>query len=106
MNNNKYDTLSEAVERLKLKGYRSQFSVNKDQLLHDEKSDENFRAEEVSLREFHRFEGMTNPGDSSIIYALETQSGVKGTLIDAYGVDNSMDTAEFIKKIEESRATT
>jgi hypothetical protein len=45
-----------------------------------------FRAEEVMISEYHRFEGVSDPGDMSILYAIETSSGVRGTLADAFGV--------------------
>jgi len=42
--------------------------------------------EEISVVNFYRFEGVSNPDDMSIIYALETIDGRKGVLIDAYGL--------------------
>ncbi|HYB42610.1 MAG TPA: hypothetical protein VEL75_12605 [Candidatus Methylomirabilis sp.] len=38
------------------------------------------------IREFHRFEGISDPDDMAIVYAVESRSGVKGTLADAFGV--------------------
>ena len=97
--NNQYSTLSEAIEALKKKGYTTNFRVNENGLL-EENREKTFDASEVKLNEFHRFEGMTDPGDSTILYALETSSGFKGTLVDSYGADASELTTEFMKKIK------
>jgi len=35
--------------------------------------------------DYHRFEGTSDPDDTSVIYALETNDGTLGTLVDAYG---------------------
>lgn len=97
--NNQYSTLAEAIEELKKRGYNANFSVNKNGMLEAAKG-QTFHAAEVKLAEFHRFEGMTDPGDSTILYALETQSGLKGTLADSYGADASEITSAFMKKVK------
>jgi hypothetical protein len=33
-----------------------------------------------------RFEGISDPDDMAIVYALEARSGIRGTLVDAFGV--------------------
>jgi hypothetical protein len=49
---------------------------------------------------FFRFEGQTDPADSSIMYVIETKDGAKGTLVDGYGLSADTDTSEFILKVE------
>ncbi|MGC9355821.1 MAG: hypothetical protein ACP5D9_18385 [Mariniphaga sp.] len=97
--NNQYSTLTEAIEELKKRGYSANFRVNENGLLEAAKG-QTFGAPDVKLTEFHRFEGMTDPGDSTILYALETSSGLKGTLADSYGAEASELTTEFMKKIK------
>ena len=41
---------------------------------------------DLFVREVHRIEGMSDPSDNCIIYALETPKGVKGFLVNAYGI--------------------
>jgi hypothetical protein len=98
--NNQYSTLSVAIEELKKRGYTTNFRVNDNGLL-EENREKSFDASEVKLKEFHRFEGMTNPGDSSIVYVVETSSGLKGTIVDSFGADGSELTSEFMKKVEQ-----
>ncbi len=39
------------------------------------------------IREVHRFEGVSDPDDMEILYAIESVRGVRGTLADAFGVN-------------------
>jgi hypothetical protein len=55
-----------------------------------------FAADEVVVSEFHRFEGVSDPDDMSIVYAIETRDGVRGTLTDAFGVYSDPDVGAFI----------
>ena len=45
-----------------------------------------FRPDELTIRGYQRFEGVSDPDDMSIVYAIETADGIKGTLVDAFGV--------------------
>jgi len=98
--NNQYNTMVEAVEELKKRGFSQNMSVNEDGklALTDGKT---FPAEEVTLVEYHRFEGETNPSDSSIVYAVETTSGTKGTVVDSYGAEGSETTSNFMNKAKQ-----
>ena len=42
---------------------------------------------------------MTDPGDNTILYLIETKGGVKGLLVDAYGADQSVVSSEMIQKL-------
>lgn len=42
---------------------------------------------------FYRFEGMTDPGDEEIVFALELIDGRKGTLLSSYGPHADVDLA-------------
>ena len=62
-------------------------------------SGETFRATEVVIAEYHRFEGVSDPGDMSIVYAIETRSGIRGTLVDAFGVYADRRVGAFVKEV-------
>ena len=55
-----------------------------------------FGADELVVSEFHRFEGVSDPDDMSIVYAIESRDGVRGTLTDAFGVYSDPDVGAFI----------
>ena len=56
---------------------------------------------EVTIVNFYRFEGDSDPEENSILYAIETSKGEKGTLTDAYGVYSDPCVSDFIKQVEE-----
>lgn len=102
MTNNSYNTLAEATQQLQKRGYTENFTIGRPGELRSQDG-KAFKESDVTLDEFHRFEGMTNPSDSSIIYALSTKSGVKGTVIDAYGADGSEDLSEFLNAVKQNQ---
>ena len=58
-----------------------------------------FPVEEVAISEYHRFEGVSDPGDMAILYAIETRSGLRGTLADAFGVYADPAVGAFMKEV-------
>ena len=60
-----------------------------------------FSPEQVRIINFYRFEGESDPSDNAILYVVETSTGEKGTLTDAYGVYTDLKVSEFVKQIEE-----
>ena len=58
-----------------------------------------FRASQVTITAYHRFEGVSDPDDMSIVYALETVSGIRGTLADAFGVYADPLVGAFVRDV-------
>lgn len=96
--NNQYQTLSEATSALEKRGYEMSFVLKEDRI-HCEQDGSNFNPSSFHIDEYHRFEGMTNPGDMSVIYAISTDDGRKGVLIDAYGTYSDPLTSEMLEKM-------
>ncbi len=80
-----YATLAGAVEELAHRGFKEGFRVVDDRL-QALGTGELLRPEDLLIREYHRFEGISDPDDMAIVYALESKGGVRGTVTDAYGV--------------------
>ena len=80
-----FTTLSETITALVTKGYSYDFNLHPD-WIECAPLNVKFKPEEFHVDEVHRFEGMTNPDDSSVLYAISSTSGIKGLLVDAYGV--------------------
>ncbi len=95
-----YDTLSQATTALKKQGYKIDFDF-KEGKLQDVNSKEEYESSKFHIVKLFRFEGMTNPSDMSIVYAISTADGEKnkGLLIDAYGTYSDDDSAEALKKM-------
>ena len=58
-----------------------------------------FGAEDLTIREFHRFEGVSDPDDMSIVYAIESRDGTRGTLVDAFGVYSNPAVSRVLERV-------
>lgn len=90
----------ERIEKLKKEGFTKDFVV-RDGYLTYEGSPVGYKPETVKITSHYRFEGISDPSDNSIIYAIETHDGTKGVLTDAYGVYADEKTNKFIRQVEE-----
>jgi hypothetical protein len=93
-----YTTLSEAVNDLKKRGYREDFNLQP-HCLECTTHNVQWEPENFVVDEYHRFEGMSNPDDNSIVFAISSTDGVKGTLVDAYGMYSENLTEPMIKRL-------
>lgn len=92
-------TLATVITKLTRKGYETQFKVMPEGLM-SLSTDRVFEPHQVKIKHFYRFEGESNPADNSILYAIETNSGEMGTLVDGYGVSSDHEIDNFIKQVE------
>ena len=95
------DTLSNRIDYLKNKGYTEDFKItgNAMQTADGRRS---FAPETIKITEHFRFEGESDPADESVLYAIETNDGIKGILIDSFGTYADGEQDGFIKKIREN----
>ncbi|SFZ94828.1 hypothetical protein SAMN05428642_105118 [Flaviramulus basaltis] len=82
---NNYDTLSEAINDLQANGYTYDFNL-KPKCLECASLKLELNPEDFEVDETFRFEGMSSTDDNSILYAISSKNGIKGLLVDAYGV--------------------
>ena len=87
------------MKKLEQHGYSEQFKVQKDRLV-SLTSGKKYKSGDVKAVNFYRFEGISDPDDMSILYAIETCDGAMGTLTDAYGRYSDEDTGSFMKQVE------
>ncbi len=99
MNDQTYDTLVEAIEGLKSKGYTYDFNLKSNRIECVNPYSE-YLPDAFVIDQVYRFEGMTNPDDSSVLYALSTSDGKKGLMVDAYGAYAEALDQEMIKKLK------
>ncbi len=93
-------TLASCSNKLVADGFTDNFKVSGDGLLSPEK-EKVYKPEEITIVNFYRFEGASDPADNSILYAIQTNDGVKGTLADSYGPTADPEIGKFIKQVEE-----
>lgn len=79
-------------------GYRTQFKATAIGLL-SLSSLNMFKANEIKVKHFYRYEGESDPSDSSILYAIETKDGEKGTLIDGYGIASDTLVTDYMANV-------
>ena len=87
------------MDSLDSEGFTEHFAVRGDRLVGFE-SRMRFAPNQVVIRRIERFEGISDPDDMSIMYAIESLSGVRGTLTDAFGVYSSPVVSDFVDKVE------
>ena len=98
--NTKMDTLSQRMNDLKDKGYTEDFKISGNALKTND-GIQSFSPKQIKINEHFRFEGESDPADMTVLYAIETDSGIKGLIIDAFGVYSDPEESDFMQKIRE-----
>ncbi|HEX8426982.1 hypothetical protein [Hymenobacter sp.] len=95
-------SLMKVEEKLNKDGFTADFRVS-DGRLHtiSEERSKSYAPNEVVIVDFYRFEGESDPDDMSILYALETSDGIRGTISSAYGTYGDSDALDFLKQVED-----
>ena len=93
-------SLVNVENRLNKDGFTADFKVTGDRLC-IMGTDKVYGPEEVQIVDFYRFEGESDPDDMSILYAIETNDGVKGTISNSYGTYADSNVDAFLKQVED-----
>jgi hypothetical protein len=95
-----YDSIKETIDGLKTQGFTYDFNLDEKHICgHGEIA--KFSPYEFKIVELHRFEGMTDPSETSIVYAIESEKyKVKGYLVNAYGIYADAHSTELASKME------
>lgn len=94
--------MSEALKNLYNLGYSTNFTLEGDTLRTTDTS-ESFKASDLSIVDSYRFEGESDPDDMAVLYVVESNTGRKGTLVDAFGTYASKELGDFINEIKDIR---
>jgi hypothetical protein len=93
-------TLSETMNELRKEGYVEDFNLQQNCLECRNGSFQVF-ADEFKVDKYYRFEGESNPSDLAILYAISSDThGLKGVLVNAYGIYSDSVTDELAEKLE------
>jgi hypothetical protein len=96
--------LDKCLSNLEERGFRDEYKLENGRLL-CLTTGKTFSPNDVKAVNFYRFEGVSDPDDMAILYAIETKDGRKGTLIDAYGYYASEEMGEFMQSVEIHKKT-
>ena len=91
-----YDTVTEALDDLKLRNYTLDFNLKENCIVCNEHK---FDIDDFEIVEVYRFEGDTDPADEAVVYAIESKTGLKGVLVTGYGMSAEGMSAEMAKKL-------
>src|SRR5436190_1061740 len=80
-----FDTLTEAINDLKTRGYDRDFNL-RETFIECSLSGTQLSAEDFEITETYHFDGQTDVDDEVVLYAIESKTGLKGILVNAYGI--------------------
>lgn len=93
-----YGTLWQAINKLKIEeGYIYDFNLIDDQLAVSE--NDKYENNEFEVDKILRFEGMSNPDDNAILYAITTNDLKRGILLDGYGLSGGQISKGMLQKL-------
>lgn len=99
MNQPEYASEIDAMLDLRRRGFTTDLEF-RDGALHETATGRRFRPEELAIVEHHRFEGESDPEDMSVVYAIESDDGARGIVMDAFGAYADPKLAAFLEKVK------
>jgi hypothetical protein len=94
-----FKTSSEAMRWLTSEGYTQDLNADTDCIRYDNKN-KTLYPNQFEIDLIFRFEGMTDPGDESIVYAISSiDNSIKGILVNAYGAYSESLSEDMIAKL-------
>ncbi|MFC6225281.1 phosphoribosylpyrophosphate synthetase [Hymenobacter artigasi] len=92
-------TVSEVLNHLKKEGYTVDFNLQ-DNCLICHGNALQLSPDEFQVDRHYRFEGMSDPGDEAVVYAISSpQHGLKGTLVNGYGISSEAMGAAMVQAL-------
>ena len=93
-----YTSMAEAIQELKQRGFTANFEFL-NMTFRDVDSGRTFKAEDLTIVEHYRFEGSSDPDDTSVVYAIESDDGTQGIIADAFGVYANPQLGGFLNNV-------
>ena len=94
-----YGTLSETINELAKAGYTLDFNAKEDCII-CQKAGVTLPPEEFQVDKVYRFEGMSNPDDQAVVYAISSPGHkIKGVLVNGYGLSSDESSSRLISRL-------
>jgi hypothetical protein len=93
-------TLSGVLEQLRIRKQDNEFIISEEGF--KSPSGKLYQPDDLKIIKTFRFEGDSDPSDSTILYLIEANDGLTGYSIDAYGVYSNHEEDwydDFVRKI-------
>jgi hypothetical protein len=94
-------SLLEDIVRANKAGFDREFRYSEERLI-DRQTEKQYLQSECNLVEYSRHEGMNDPGDSTILFLISCQDGIKGFISNAYGVYADVELMDFVMGMEKA----
>ena len=95
-----YETLSEAISALKEQGYSEDLNLE-DNCLECIAGKQKLMPDDFVIDKSFRFDVDEDPSDQSVLYAISSpKHGIKGLLVNGYGVYSDDMTNEMLEKLK------
>lgn len=95
-----YETLSQAINFYKSKGYVEDFNL-KQNCLECRNGEFTLLFDEFHIEEVIRFDINTDPGDQSILYVISSDKyKLKGLLVNSYGIYSDAISDKMLEKLK------
>jgi hypothetical protein len=94
------ETLSQVIQSLRKEGYVEDFNLQQNCL---ECRNRNFKVfhDEFIIDKVYRFEGNSDPGDESTLYAISAPKyQIKGILVNGYGIYTESLTDDMLRTLQ------
>ena len=91
-----YATVSDTIRELRKQGFIVDFNLKENSLEADSMK---FTSEEFEILDVYRYEGDSDPADEATVYAIVSQSGLKGILVTGYGVSSDTVSTQMLRKL-------
>ncbi len=99
-----FGTLSETINGLAAAGYSYDFNIEGDCLI-CHTANITLSPQDFEIDKVYRFEGESNPDDSSIVYAISsTKFDLKGTLVNGYGISADEVSSTLVEKLRTNKS--
>lgn len=93
-------TLTGCINELVKDGFIDNFKIKEAQM-YAPSNGKTYSATDVEIHNFYRFEGASDPEDNAVLYAISTNDGVHGMIVNAYGAYSNEEVAAFIRQVKD-----
>jgi len=91
-----YATVTDAISQLRQQGFIVDFNLKENRV---EAESTEFASEGFEILDVYRYEGNSDPADEATVYAIVSQSGLKGILVTGYGINPDTVSAQILRKL-------
>jgi hypothetical protein len=92
--------MSVKMDILTKEGFDTEFQISEEGLK-ALKTGKIYLPDELKIVEHFRFEGISDSDDMAVMYVVVTNDGLKGTIVDAFGLYANEDLLSFMNKVED-----